>query len=45
MDAQAVILKPVDRGCAVVLTNGRELARVTGLAPGGSQSASSAARG
>jgi hypothetical protein len=31
MDAHAVILKPVDRGWAVVLTNGRELARFTGL--------------
>jgi hypothetical protein len=31
MDAVAVILKPVDRGWAVVLTNGRELARFTGV--------------
>jgi hypothetical protein len=28
--AVAVILKPVDRGWAVALTNGRELARFTG---------------
>jgi len=32
MNAVAVILKPIDHGWAVVLTDGRELARFTGLA-------------
>jgi hypothetical protein len=31
MTALAVILKPVHRGWAVTLTDGRELARFTGL--------------
>ena len=32
MNAVAVILKPIDHGWAVALTDGRELARFTGLA-------------
>ena len=32
MKAVAVILKPIDHGWAVALTDGRELARFTGLA-------------
>jgi len=31
MSAVAVILKPIDHGWAVALTDGRELARFTGL--------------
>lgn len=31
MNAVAVILKPVNRGWAVALTDGREVARFTGL--------------
>ena len=31
MNAVAVTLKPLDHGWAVALTNGRELARFTGL--------------
>ena len=31
MNAVAVILKPVDHGWVVALTDGRELARFTGL--------------
>jgi len=31
MKSAAVILKPVDHGWAVTLTDGRELARFTGL--------------
>ncbi len=30
-NALALILKPIERGWAVTLTNGRELARFTGL--------------
>jgi hypothetical protein len=30
MNAVAVILKPIDHGSVVALTNGRELARFTG---------------
>ena len=32
MNALAAMLKPLDRGWAVTLTDGRELARFTGLA-------------
>ena len=32
MNALAVILKPIDHGWAVTLSDGRELARFTGLA-------------
>ncbi|HWE34520.1 MAG TPA: hypothetical protein VG410_13595 [Solirubrobacteraceae bacterium] len=31
MNALALILKPIERGWAVTLTNGRELARFTGF--------------